>query len=97
LVFRVLFFGSLGLLMMFMLFELVILPVFLMIMVYGTQPEKVSAGYYALLYTSTFSFPFLGVVISLERWPSGHYTSPLLLFYSLGLFLVKRPLFIIHH
>jgi NADH:ubiquinone oxidoreductase subunit 4 (subunit M) len=63
---RILFFGSQNMLIFFFMFELVMVPVLIIIVYYGTQPEKTRASYYALIYTRTFSLPFLYVIISLE-------------------------------
>jgi NADH:ubiquinone oxidoreductase subunit 4 (subunit M) len=41
-------------------------PVLIIIVYYGTQPEKTRASYYALIYTRTFSLPFLYIIMSLE-------------------------------
>lgn len=93
----ILFFGSQNILMFFFIFELVIVPVLIIIVYYGTQPEKTSASYYALIYTRTFSLPFLYVIISLESWPIMIFRSSIQCLIFLGLFMVKSPLFIIHY
>jgi NADH:ubiquinone oxidoreductase subunit 4 (subunit M) len=83
--------------MFFFIFELVMVPVLIIIVYYGTQPEKTRASYYALIYTRTFSIPFLYVIISLERWPTMIFSSSFQCLIFLGLFIVKRPLFMIHY
>lgn len=94
--FSVIFFRCLSLLLMFIMFELVMIPVLIIIVIYGDSPEKVGARYYAIAYTSRFSLPFLYVVVSIENFPDYHYISPVLLLCATGLFLVKSPLFILH-
>lgn len=81
----------------FMLFELVMVAVFFSIILFGSQPEKIGATYYALVYTRVFSLPFLYRVIHLEGWPVSLYSAPSMHFITLGLFLVKRPLFLFHY
>lgn len=93
---RLSFFSSESLLVFFIFFEVVIIPVFLIILLYGRQPEKVSAGYYALVYTGIFSIPFMYMVVRLEDWPDGVYMGSLSISILLGMFLVKSPLFFIH-
>nr|QJQ35664.1 NADH dehydrogenase subunit 4 [Acrobeloides varius] len=93
----ILFFGSQNMLMFFFMFELVMVPVLMMIVYYGTQPEKTSASYYALIYTSTFSLPFLYVIMSLESWPIMIFSSSIQCLIFLGLFMVKSPLFMMHY
>jgi NADH-ubiquinone oxidoreductase chain 4 len=92
--FRVLFFGSQSILRLFMTFELVRLPVILIVHYYGIQPEKIRAVYYMIVYTGVFGMSFLYVIMTLESLR--FYISPLLSVFAVGLFLVKSPLWGLH-
>lgn len=92
--FRVLFFGSQSILRLFMTFELVRLPVILIVHYYGIQPEKIRAVYYMIVYTGVFGISFLYVIMTLESLR--FYISPLLSVFAVGLFLVKSPLWGLH-
>lgn len=92
--FRVLFFGAQRLLVLFMTFELVRLPVIIMVHYYGIQPEKIRAVYYMIVYTGVFGMSFFYVIMSLESMR--FYISPLLSVFMVGLFLVKSPLWGLH-
>nr|YP_009346436.1 NADH dehydrogenase subunit 4 [Paralongidorus litoralis]AOT84247.1 NADH dehydrogenase subunit 4 [Paralongidorus litoralis] len=81
-------------------FELSLIPILLMILIWGSQPERLSAGLYFLIYTAFFSVPFLmGIVIfSYPCWVMGStYEFGLLLTgVTLAPFLVKLPLYGMH-
>lgn len=48
----------------YVLFELRLVPILLIIVFWGRQPERLSAGLYFLIYTRTFSIPFIIIIIS---------------------------------
>jgi len=48
----------------YVLFELRLVPILLMIIFWGRQPERLSAGLYFLIYTRTFSIPFIIIIIN---------------------------------
>jgi len=52
-----------NLLMFYILFELSLIPILLMIIYWGRQPERLSAGLYFLIYTGRFSIPFMVIII----------------------------------
>lgn len=93
--FRIIFFIAQNLLVFFMSFELVSLPIIIIIYYYGSQPEKLSALYFMLLYTGSFALPFFYIIVFIDLWRVS-YVSSLLSFFILGLFLVKSPLYIFH-
>lgn len=96
--FSVIFFSSLSFILFYFLYELVSIPVILLIYLYGRQPEKVRASLFALIYTSAFSLPFLYIIIELSGdWPINIYVRPISCIILLGPFLVKRPIFLLHH
>jgi len=49
----------------YVLFELRLIPILLMIIFWGRQPERLSAGLYFIIYTSLFSVPYLIIIIIL--------------------------------
>lgn len=53
----------LNLLRFFVFFELRLIPILLMIIYWGNQPERLSAGAYFLIYTACFSIPYIVIII----------------------------------
>lgn len=92
----VFFFLRRNLLVFYIRFELVLLPIALIVMLYGSQPEKISRLYYAILYTGGFSLPFLVELIKLEGWLIRTNNSPIINIVRVGLFLRKIPVFLLH-
>lgn len=56
-------FLSSNVLFFYLMFELSVVPIVLMILFYGSQPERLSARVYLLLYTMLFSIPFLVLIL----------------------------------
>lgn len=52
-----------NLLSFYVLFELSLIPILLIIIYWGRQPERLSAGLYFLIYTGRFSIPFIIIII----------------------------------
>ncbi|YP_001083070.1 NADH dehydrogenase subunit 4 (mitochondrion) [Mizuhopecten yessoensis] len=48
----------------YIFFELSLVPVFVLILRWGVQPERISAAFYLMLYTLTGSLPFLLFILS---------------------------------
>jgi len=48
----------------YILFELRLVPILIMIIFWGRQPERLSAGLYFLIYTRTFRIPFIVIIIN---------------------------------
>merc|ERR1711970_1641624 len=95
---RAFFFVTNSLLCFFLCYEAVLVPVTLIILLFGYQPEKIFASFLLIRYTMIGSLPLLFLVIS--RFPSsiGELTKLpccLSLFVTLS-FLIKRPLFLFH-
>lgn len=86
-------FLGVSILIFFLFFELVTLPVIIIIVFEGRQPEKVGALYYIIIYTGPFSGAFLYIIIEgdLEGIPSN-----LAKIAFVGIFLAKRPVFLLH-
>ena len=82
----------------YIIFELCLLPVFGIILGWGGQPERLSAGLYMLFYTLCTSLPFIGwaftsnvnFFIELIEW-----TTRVRLFILLP-FIVKTPIYLLH-
>jgi len=55
-----------SLIVLYMAFEVVMVPVLLMVLLWGSQPEKLSSVYYIAVYTGLFSFPFVAVIVQVE-------------------------------
>jgi len=47
----------------YILFELSLVPILLIIIYWGSQPERLSAGLYFLIYTRSFRIPFIAIII----------------------------------
>nr|ALF03912.1 NADH dehydrogenase subunit 4 [Trichuris suis] len=58
-----LFFSSDNIFMFYVSFELSILPIFLIILGWGNQPERLIAANYLLVYTLLFSFPLMVIIL----------------------------------
>jgi len=59
LVFLLVSFGTSNLLIFYIAFEATLIPIFLLVMGWGYQPERVSASYFLLFYTLAASLPLL--------------------------------------
>lgn len=66
-VFTTLFFIASEMLTFFIFFELSVLPISWMIFKMGTNPERLSAMYYLVLYTTLASFPLLVNLVCVEQ------------------------------
>nr|YP_009346450.1 NADH dehydrogenase subunit 4 [Xiphinema rivesi]AOT84263.1 NADH dehydrogenase subunit 4 [Xiphinema rivesi] len=84
----------------YLMFELSLLPIFMMILLWGGQPERLGASMYFIVYTIIFSVPFLVMIMSIGIiyfwWPL--YSMPSLLVSMVFIlpFLVKLPVFGLH-
>nr|QBG38536.1 NADH dehydrogenase subunit 4 [Acropyga acutiventris] len=64
----VIFFSSLNLLLFYLMFELSLIPMFIMIVYWGMNFERLSAAYYLLMYTMFISLPLLIYLIKLFKF-----------------------------
>lgn len=84
----------------YLMFELRLLPIFVIILFWGGQPERLRAGIYFIAYTIIFSVPLLVMIISTGIiyfwWPL--YSTPRLFARVVFIlpFLVKLPVFGLH-
>lgn len=105
-IFLVLSFRVKRLIRFYYFFEAVLLPVFLLVMGWGYQPERLSASLYMLFYTLTASLPLLVAVLLLgmrsgrrsllyQRLLEGK-TGQLLTLCLIAAFMVKFPIYGAH-
>nr|YP_010535644.1 NADH dehydrogenase subunit 4 [Alectorobius peruvianus]UYB78530.1 NADH dehydrogenase subunit 4 [Alectorobius peruvianus] len=87
----------------YLLFESVLIPIIMMIIGWGSQPERLQAGLYMLFYTLGGSLPLLIFLLSNSESTSIFYlgwlkSSVSSLMFLLGVlaFLVKMPMFLMH-
>nr|YP_009565386.1 NADH dehydrogenase subunit 4 [Encyrtus infelix]QBA96088.1 NADH dehydrogenase subunit 4 [Encyrtus infelix]QBA96101.1 NADH dehydrogenase subunit 4 [Encyrtus infelix] len=103
-------FSVLNFFMFYIFFEISLIPVYLIIMGWGYQPERVKASFYMFIYTLIFSLPFLFmlfILFCLNKSLNFIFLDKFL-FNSLSLiwgvvyffmfmgFFVKLPLFMVH-
>lgn len=101
-----LFFFSSQIIYFFILFEIRILPILLIIFGWGYQIERIQAGFYLLIYTIFFSFPFIinliFLVIIFNRRSIYFFKiiflriRNLILIFLVRSFLVKCPIYFFH-
>nr|YP_010490378.1 NADH dehydrogenase subunit 4 [Calantica studeri]UWM12864.1 NADH dehydrogenase subunit 4 [Calantica studeri] len=101
-------FSSYNLLSFYIFFEGSLIPIYLLIVGWGYQPERLQAGLYLLLYTIFASLPLLVSIIFLGKVLGGYSFSSFLnvgfssfsisiwFFFSIFAFLVKLPTFYFH-
>nr|YP_009667284.1 NADH dehydrogenase subunit 4 [Hydatophylax nigrovittatus]APQ47885.1 NADH dehydrogenase subunit 4 [Hydatophylax nigrovittatus] len=100
-------FSTLNLFMFYLFFEGSLVPVLLLILGWGAQPERIQAGFYLLFYTMIVSLPLLmgiffiygevnSLMIYMVSWGDLSINNILLYFIMLGAFLVKIPMFLVH-
>nr|YP_009732927.1 NADH dehydrogenase subunit 4 [Diaphorencyrtus aligarhensis]QHU77263.1 NADH dehydrogenase subunit 4 [Diaphorencyrtus aligarhensis] len=102
-------FISMNLFMFYFFFEVSLVPIFLIIMGWGYQPERIKASLYMLLYTLFFSLPFLFILFILNNFMNSlnflflsfffsfNYMNLFFYFLILSIFLVKLPMFLFHN
>nr|AHF21698.1 NADH dehydrogenase subunit 4 [Subparmatus marinkellei] len=93
----------LNLLGFYLLFESVLIPIVMMILGWGGQPERLQAGIYMLFYTLVGSLPLLlflllvsnSISIFFLNWVSWSMSSFMFIIGVLG-FMVKMPMYFVH-
>jgi NADH-ubiquinone oxidoreductase chain 4 len=85
----------------YIFFEMSLIPILLIILSRGRQPERLSAGAYLLFYTTAISVPYLAVVVSIEIKGMITIKSSSLVFRGIAFFLlapffIKIPMFGFH-
>nr|DAC76917.1 TPA_asm: NADH dehydrogenase subunit 4 [Pseudomyrmex concolor] len=103
----VMFFCSSSLLMMYLFFELSLIPTYLVIVYWGYNPERLSASFYLLIYMLLVSLPFLFYIYyvlmdfgSLTFCICDLYTFKYVGWWDYlvmtGSFLIKMPIYMFH-
>nr|UCP07199.1 NADH dehydrogenase subunit 4 [Cyamus boopis] len=86
-------------------FECSVLPVLVLVLGWGYQPERITAGVYLLFYTVLASLPLLGLIgymssgVSCIYFSNGFYipwVQGVVGVFMLGAFLVKFPMYSVH-
>jgi len=86
-------------------FEVVLIPIVLIIFYYGGQYDRIQAGFYILLYTLFGSLPLLLVILFLSNFFSMRYLflklnifnqTVVIVFFLIFAFLIKIPIFGVH-
>nr|AML26386.1 NADH dehydrogenase subunit 4 [Staphylinidae sp. BMNH 1274634] len=97
-------FSTINLFIFYMFFEMSLIPVLLLVIGWGFQPERIQAGVYLLFYTMMASLPML---ISIFFYYYMNFTLNFLLMYNfmnykvmficmIMVFLVKMPMYFVH-
>ena len=86
-------FKTKSLLLFFVFFELRVIPITLIVFIFGYQPEKLQASFSLLLYTVTRSMPLLLFILIGEL---SLLTSAVLTFPVTISFMVKTPMYLVH-
>nr|ALO70996.1 NADH deshydrogenase subunit 4 [Pselaphinae sp. 4 EF-2015] len=96
-------FSSMNLFIFYLFFEMSLIPMLVLILGWGYQPERLQAGVYLLFYTLFASLPMM---ISIFFYMKTYYT--LMFFYSVNIndiyiymfmnmvFFIKMPMFMVH-
>nr|ALO71080.1 NADH deshydrogenase subunit 4 [Pselaphinae sp. 8 EF-2015] len=102
-IFLFLTFSAMDLFIFYLFFEMSLIPMVILILGWGYQPERLQAGIYLLFYTLFASLPML---ISIFFYMKTYYT--LMFFYSVNIkevyiyllmnmvFFIKMPMFVVH-
>nr|YP_010850291.1 NADH dehydrogenase subunit 4 [Tomicus minor]WGH11782.1 NADH dehydrogenase subunit 4 [Tomicus minor] len=97
-------FSTLNMFIFYLFFEISLIPIFILILGWGNQPERIQAGVYLLFYTLLVSLPVMLVLFylnmkfsSLEFYFLVNLDLNLLMYLCMNMiFFVKIPMFFIH-
>lgn len=99
------FFLTNNLLVFYLIFELSLIPIFILVLGWGYQPERIKAGVRLLFYTLTGSLPLLRSLMFLMsksrdstlifQWGFLPLRN-LVFFFRVRAFLIKTPIFLVH-
>lgn len=94
-------FMRISLLIFYIMFELSVVPILLAIVFFGSQPERVRARTYFLVYTIMVSLPFLALISAVSGFVfiamKTTQASPLIALLIVFPFLVKMPVMGLHY
>nr|YP_010125585.1 NADH dehydrogenase subunit 4 [Phlogotettix monozoneus]QCB91437.1 NADH dehydrogenase subunit 4 [Phlogotettix monozoneus] len=102
--FLLLIFSSMNFLYMYISFEFVLVPLLMLIMGWGYQPERLMAGLYLFFYTVLVSLPLLFFILKIYYCDGSlffdylKYNSNFVLFHFIlvFVFMVKLPMYMVH-
>nr|YP_010722327.1 NADH dehydrogenase subunit 4 [Enoplolambrus validus]WDV10169.1 NADH dehydrogenase subunit 4 [Enoplolambrus validus] len=105
--FLIISFSSLDYLLFYIGFEMSLIPIMIMILGWGYQPERIQAGVYMLFYTLVFSLPLLSSLLifsmkgslsmnMVQFMSNVSYLEVIWYFASVLAFLVKLPMYMFH-
>nr|QKV48766.1 NADH dehydrogenase subunit 4 [Parathailocyba orla] len=97
-------FSSLNMLIMYFFFEFSLIPLLILIYIWGYQPERLVSGLYLFFYTLFASLPFLLIIIyfmmiNFSLYFDMNFFIPysfLIHMFMIFAFLVKLPMFMVH-
>nr|YP_009937367.1 NADH dehydrogenase subunit 4 [Trigonopterus tanimbarensis]QNT26838.1 NADH dehydrogenase subunit 4 [Trigonopterus tanimbarensis] len=99
----VLTFSSMNLFFFYLFFEMSLIPTLLLIIGWGVQPERISAGVYLLFYTLVVSLPMLltlfylyGILNTTEFYFFVPVDSVIVYIFMNFIFFVKMPMYFVH-
>nr|AWV83440.1 NADH dehydrogenase subunit 4 [Amphipsalta zelandica] len=102
-IFLIISFSTSSIMMFYICFESSLIPIMIIIMGWGYQPERIDASYYLLFYTLFASLPMLMSIFFLYMFNMTNIfmmmTSPINIYIYIGMtmaFLIKMPLFMFH-
>nr|YP_010341270.1 NADH dehydrogenase subunit 4 [Stenamma diecki]UNZ99525.1 NADH dehydrogenase subunit 4 [Stenamma diecki] len=102
------FFSFMDLLLFYLVFEISLIPTFFLIIYWGGNPERISAGYYLMIYMLLISFPLLLYILNMYIYSMTlKFTLMLLIMenYDFGIwgfmmiyfsFFIKMPIYLMH-
>nr|YP_009917453.1 NADH dehydrogenase subunit 4 [Drabescus ineffectus]QLJ57901.1 NADH dehydrogenase subunit 4 [Drabescus ineffectus] len=102
--FLLVIFSTLNLLYMYMSFEFVLVPLVILILGWGYQPERLMAGMYLFFYTLVASLPLLVLILMLYNYNGSMFFDCMLYnsnfflyhFIMMFVFMVKMPMYLVH-
>nr|YP_010583047.1 NADH dehydrogenase subunit 4 [Eurhadina cuii]UGN61493.1 NADH dehydrogenase subunit 4 [Eurhadina cuii] len=97
-------FSSMNMLIMYFFFEFSLVPLLMLIYIWGYQPERLISGLYLFFYTLFASLPFLLIIIylmtnSMTFYFNMNYYIPysfIIYMFIIFAFMVKLPMFMVH-
>nr|AWN56240.1 NADH dehydrogenase subunit 4 [Eriopis connexa] len=104
LLFLIFTFFSMNMFMFYLFFESSLIPILLLIMGWGYQPERIQAGFYMFFYTILASLPMMLFIFNFYKINNSldmsffcsEINSVLMYFMMMMVFLVKLPMFMFH-
>nr|BAV82906.1 NADH dehydrogenase subunit 4 [Trichuris trichiura] len=97
----IIFFSTDNIFMFYITFEMSILPIFLIILGWGNQPERLMASNYLLIYTLFFSFPLMIIILLTTNFYNSFNwqfleVGPFIWILLMLPFFIKIPIFLLH-